>query len=687
MSSVSSSSNFITRIGDFLRYQVSAKKTSWFGPNTPPAPQAPKQVAGRAFDFPVGINLHNRPRQACDGVSFNELRALADHYDLLRLVIETRKDQLSKMTWSIQPKNPAQKKDKRCEAIEAFFAFPDKEHSWDEWLRMLIEDLLVIDAPTLYVRKTNKGDLWALEPIDGATIKRVLDENGRTPAAPCVAYQQILKGVVALNYTQNDLIYRPRNLRTHKVYGFSPVEQIMMTVNIALRRQLHQLEYYRSGSVPDALAGVPTDWQPEQIQQYQAYWDALMEGDNAARRRVKFVPGELAQNFKEIKQPPLKDLYDEWLARIVCFAFSIEPTSFVSQTNRAVAQTLREQSLSEGLAPLQNWIKNLIDHILANHLDSRDLAFGWVTEEAIDPMVQAQIHALYFNAGVLSSDDIRQHLGLGKKPSEPAHTPTHTAEKLLQKGHIAPIPKSRPMLDKAEKALAQRVSLFLHQQALYLKAMVKQTPLQQVSDKIANWLFRQPESFYDATVSILTDVSMNGGTEALSQIGKLDDNLSNKLRECAAKWAKDRSAEMVGMKWLKGQLVPNPDAKWAITESTRDLLRALTTQALEEGLSTDSLANMIEHHEAFGKARARVIARTEIAKADTAGAMASYRLSQIVTHKRWLSANDDAVSAECAECEAAGAILLDEDFPSGVDAPPNHPNCRCAVLPVLDDED
>lgn len=686
MSSVPPYTSFIARIGALFRYAVSAKTPSWFGPSAPPTPQAPKQVAGRAFDFPVGYNLHSRARLAQEGVSFNELRALADNYDLLRLVIETRKDQLAKMAWTIQPKNPAQKVDKRCKTIEAFFAFPDKEHSWDEWLRMLIEDLLVIDAPTLYVRKTNRGDLWALEPIDGATIKRVLDETGRTPTPPCVAYQQILKGVVALNYTQNEMIYRPRNLRTHKVYGFSPVEQIMMTVNIALRRQLHQLEYYRSGSVPDALAGVPTDWQPEQIQQYQAYWDALMEGDNAARRRVKFVPGELAQNFKEIKQPPLKDLYDEWLARIVCFAFSIEPTAFVAQTNRAVAQTLREQSLSEGLAPLQNWIKNLIDGILVNHLASADLAFGWVTEEAIDPMAQAQIHAIYFNAGVLSSNEIRQHLGLGKKPNENTDTPNNTAEKLLQKSHIAPIPKNRMTLEKAEKALAQRLLVFLRQQALYLKTMVTQTPLTRLPEKITNWLFHQPESFYEATVSILTDVSIDGGWQALLQIGKLDETLSNKLRARSAKWAKARSAEMVGMKWIKGKLVPNPDAKWAITSSTRDLLRNLTTQALEEGLSTDALANMIENNEAFGKARARTIARTEIAKADVAGAMQGYRLSAVVTHKRWLTASDEAVSAECAECENAGAILLNDNFPSGVDAPPNHPRCRCAVLPVLDNE-
>ena len=42
-----------------------------------------------------------------------------------------------------------------------------------------------------------------------------------------------------------------------------------MTVNIALRRQLWQLDYFSEGSIPDALIGVPTSWTPDQIKQFQ----------------------------------------------------------------------------------------------------------------------------------------------------------------------------------------------------------------------------------------------------------------------------------------------------------------------------------------------------------------------------------------------------------------------------------
>jgi hypothetical protein len=55
-------------------------------------------------------------------------------------------------------------------------------------------------------------------------------------------------------------LYRPRNVRAHRVYGLSPVHQGLMIVNIAPRRQLWQLDYFTEGSILDALIGVPQGW-------------------------------------------------------------------------------------------------------------------------------------------------------------------------------------------------------------------------------------------------------------------------------------------------------------------------------------------------------------------------------------------------------------------------------------------
>lgn len=80
-------------------------------------------------------------------------------------------------------------------------------------MRMLREDLLVIDAPTLYVRRTRGSPIWAFEPLGGATIKQPIDDWGCTPGRAASAYLQILKGVLAIDFAAYELIYAPRNRR------------------------------------------------------------------------------------------------------------------------------------------------------------------------------------------------------------------------------------------------------------------------------------------------------------------------------------------------------------------------------------------------------------------------------------------------------------------------------------------
>ena len=169
-------------------------------------------------------------------------------------------------------------------------------------------------------------------------------------------------GVPAADFSADELLYLPRNIRAHRLYGMSPVEQIALTVNIALRRDAATLDYYRAGSSPDAFATLPKEWTIDQIRQFQDYFDALMSGNSARRRMIKFMPSDF--RLKEARQPPLKDQYDEWLARIICYAFSVPVSPFVSQVNRATSETLRLQATQEGLVPLKAWVKNALDQII-----------------------------------------------------------------------------------------------------------------------------------------------------------------------------------------------------------------------------------------------------------------------------------------------------------------------------------
>jgi len=402
-------SGMIARAVQGVRYALTGvTPEGWYSPGQPLQPQAQEEAKGRAFDFATGYNTRMTPRGE-EAISFTQLRALADGYDLLRLVIETRKDQISRLKFTITPTDDTLKPDARCKEVQDFLRFPDKEHDWDSWIRMVIEDLLVLDAPTIYPRMNLGNTLYALEPIDGATIKRVISIDGRTPMAPEPAYQQVIKGLPAVDYSRDELIYKPRNSRTHKVYGFSPVEQICMTVNIAMRRQLYQLQYFTEGSVPDLIMQVPETWNPDQIRQFSRWWQEKLEGNTANRSKAMFVPSGVKP--VDTKEKALHDTFDDWLARVVCYAFSIAPSGFIKDTNKAVAGVAKDVATEEGLMPIMQWVKTLIDYVIVKYFGYADLCLEWDAEEDHDPLQQAQINQIYLAAKVVTPDEVRADLG------------------------------------------------------------------------------------------------------------------------------------------------------------------------------------------------------------------------------------------------------------------------------------
>jgi hypothetical protein len=364
------------------------------------------------------------------------LRALADALPLLRLVIETRKDQIAGLSHTVRSRDPKRSGAAASRIAETltFLACPDRRHSFAAWLRMWLEDMLVIDAASLYPGYTKGGDLYSLDVMDGSTVTPLVGEDGRSPEPPDPAYQQVLDGVPAADFAADELIYLPRNPRPHRLYGMSPVEQIALTVNIALRRDMATLDYYHAGSTPDAFATLPKDWTLDQIKQFQDYFDALMSGNLARRRMVKFMPAEF--KLTETRQPPLKDQYDEWLARVICYAFSIPPSAFVSQVNRATSESLRIQASQEGLVPLKAWVKGALDHIVQVCLKQPDLEFAWVGDDMVDPLQQAQTLSILVGAGIKTKEEARADLGLAPEPTLPPGG--GTAESAITKYNFDP---------------------------------------------------------------------------------------------------------------------------------------------------------------------------------------------------------------------------------------------------------
>ena len=201
----------------------------WFEPLQPVPPTTPSSYRPRQYNYPSGANILWTPKQDSP-FTFELLRELSRSWDLLRICLQMKKQQIVSVEYEIMAKRqPGEKgtdfkarnqEDKNVIALNKFFNKPDGFHRWDDWLGMWVEDMLVLDATALYLARDNKKRVAAVYPLDGANINRMITDRGITPPPPYVAYQQVSYGLPAFDFTTDDLVYGMMNEATDRRYGY-----------------------------------------------------------------------------------------------------------------------------------------------------------------------------------------------------------------------------------------------------------------------------------------------------------------------------------------------------------------------------------------------------------------------------------------------------------------------------------
>jgi len=398
-------------------------------PFSPGLPIEPDPVTNgetpRQFQFMVGQNTSRFPRgEAIQGVQltpFDQLRQLAGAYDVASLCIATRVEQIQGLQWNIVPKDKRQIGDtkvmERIEALTRWWMYPDKVNDFPSWVGMLVYEILSIDAMTLYRRHTRSGHLYALEVVDGSTIKPIIDERGRT-----VGYQQVLWGSTVSNYgrayadapdeqiflTAQDVIYRPRYSRSFTPYGFPPTEWIILRVNTALRKQTQDLAHFTDGNIPAMLAAPPDGmFDPSQLREFEELFNADLAGVDRARAKIKFMP------FNAHLQPLSAFNYsteiDEWMMKVTCAAFGVTPSElgFTADINRATALAQESITYRRGIEGMAQWLKTMFDRVIHEDFGCPDLEWQWNFGKSDDRMILAQLDQIYTGLGVLTPDEVR----------------------------------------------------------------------------------------------------------------------------------------------------------------------------------------------------------------------------------------------------------------------------------------
>ena len=387
------------------------------GPGRPINPVKGYSQDPRAFDFPAGVNIQTsgRSRSAWGRTSFDTLKALIDAYDVARTCINHKIDEIRGMEpLFLVADDVSGNQDSAIAAAKAALAYPDRERPFEEWLSLWLEDCLRYDTGTLYKRRDYNGEVIGLEVLDGTTVLPYIDEHGRRPAPPAPAWYQGIKGLPWTWLTTDEIIRTTFRPQAGNPFGLAPIESILLTANTDLRFQWHFLQMFTEGSVPAGFMELPPDVSsPDQVRDWQAYWDVVVMGDQAKLHQLIAVPG--GSKFTETRPKTFDKTFPEYLAVRTAAAFGVVPQDLgiVQDVNRANGETQTDMQFRVNTLPWVLFVQNTLSRYLQNDLGLPVQVKLNTGREKEDRVAEAQAWQIYVQTGAASVDEMRQEvLGL-----------------------------------------------------------------------------------------------------------------------------------------------------------------------------------------------------------------------------------------------------------------------------------
>lgn len=434
-------SGLVDQYGRSLPSSEQFRSSIDYGPGVPLLPRiSALNRPPRESQYTPGWNLVLTPRQE-DGktYSFAQLRLWADQCTTARIAINYRKMQLRGLEWDFIPKEEGEGeknsvlREKYADQIKRardFFESPNRIDGlgFSTWLGQAVEEILITDALAFFKHRDLSGNLHSLVQINGDTIKPVIDQW-----AHVVGYQQILYGYAATQYGYDpnakvvigeydtddaggDLKYLVYNPRVDSIYGTSHVEEILPVVMTSIRRQLKHLAWYTDGTIPESMIEAPETWDGKAIAEYQEWLDAELAGDDKKRSNAKVVPH--GANYKETKPYQFIKEEDESLNAKILAHFAVPKNVLISQTNRATAQSQKEDTIDTGQRPLVKFVCEFVTACANQDLDCPDVKLACVSDLAGNPE-QRDADRADVQAGILTADEVREKRGMKALPPAP----------------------------------------------------------------------------------------------------------------------------------------------------------------------------------------------------------------------------------------------------------------------------
>lgn len=611
------------------------------------------------------------------------LQKLADQSPLIRAAINAKKRQMQALAVTVDGPDEAV-----ALALQGLVAQPAPGMSWRQWISAVLEDVLILDAASAYIWRRRNRDLYALLPVDAATITLTPDKAGLLPEPPGTAYEQYVNGALIAALTTNDLVYESMNPRSSNVYGLSPTEVVLHTSLLALRRMTYAVDMLDDSNLPAFFGELPEGWTTEQIAEYQEYWDKM----TTARPHQ----GMWGPAGSDVKFPPERKVdtnFDYFLLQLVCATFEVQPQElgFTMDVNRSSGEVQEDIAQRRSVRPLANLL-----------IETWDQAFtktGYAEYHLRFPELQARSRSeiradaqAYVPLGVVTSNEVRSELGMDALPG--GDTPRGAAplgfaampqltRAVESVSMDVPAPDDRETLLRLQETLAREYMAASEQVAVAaLLDELRQAHAR--GEEITERMIAQAAATVSETHGTAIRPTVVRHMQAMAADGviasgeaftaamnfELDWTLANTE---AARWAREHCGELIkGITDTDRQSIAGEVATWVEAQETySDLVKRVSTVIADPR-------------------RADLIAATEGTNAYASGNIATWHQVEddldLTVIQVWNTANDDLVCPICGPLNQQTAAL-GRPFTSttGVTIlqPSAHPKCRCWLTATM----
>jgi hypothetical protein len=362
-------------------------------PALPAAPTGPKEFK---FDYPLPYwTPHSPKRKPNRALGVDDLRRIADNYDILRACINHLKREVSAVPAQIKPRVKSSKvSDTAIEEAAALFMITGPIGGRNRGRRLfereLIEDAIVVGNCCVFLDKTLAGKPKSVETIDAGTIRPVIDAWG-FPEDDSKAYQQWIQGLCVCEISADQMIYDGLHPRTNTPYFISAIEWLIWTVNTALAADKWNRDWLVHGDSPSDVIALPEDWTPQEVFDFQSHWQSQLAGNTMERAKTRFVPSgsQRLQNMSRKDQE--FSAQEMWLARRAAAVLGVQLSSigFAGNQYKESQESSFEATTVFGAGELMGMLKDVYDRILLE-FGYDDLEWHWMVGKKEDAAARGQ---------------------------------------------------------------------------------------------------------------------------------------------------------------------------------------------------------------------------------------------------------------------------------------------------------